>query len=175
MVGGASSVFDMLHTEALTSAAATALIDATMPQSQQFEALSHELFEMSSNSMNTFMGVPDFLTLPPNNTQYQSNSTSNIQQQNPFANGFSDMSQSLAMNTPSIGNPGGSSNVLNTTYSSYQNSQGITNPNNVFDFFNVDSMQSGDQSNLQEWAWEGPSLFDMFDIVNPSAGQHSHT
>jgi hypothetical protein len=157
----------------LSFAAATALIDATMPQSQQFEALSHELFEMSSNSLNTFMGVPDFLTLPPNSTQYQSNNGGI--QQIPFENSFSDINQSLALNTPSTGAPSGGNNISSSAYPSYQNTEGITNPNNVFDFFNVDSMQIGDQSNLQEWAWEGPSLFDMFDIVNPSAGANSHT
>lgn len=152
--------------------AATALIDATMPQSQQFEALSHELFEMSSNSLNTFMGVPDFLTLPPPPHSQQQQSQTQSVHQNPFDNNYSDLNQSLALNTPSMGTLGSSnSNMLSNTYSTSQTSAGGVASNNVFDFFNVDSMQFGDQSNIQEWAWEGPSLFDMFDIVNPTAEQ----
>lgn len=132
---------------------------------------------MSSNSLNTFMGVPDFLTLPPNNNMQQQVHNNDLQQ-NPFGHDYSGLNQSLALNTPSIGASHSNSNAFNSANPSYQNSVGATASNNVFDFFNVDNMQLGEQSNLQEWAWEGPSLFDMFDIVNPavaSSGQSGHT
>lgn len=152
-----------------SSAAATALLDATMPQAQQFEALSHELFEMSSGSMNTFMGVPDFLTLPPNQVQQQHlNANGNMQQQL-FGNAFGDPNHAMSLTTPSTGTLGTNQNM--NGYQSYQDPMVMANSNNVFDFFNVDPMQIGDQPNLQEWAWEGPSLFDMFDIVNPTPVQ----
>lgn len=136
-----------------------------MPQSQQFEALSHELFEMSNSSLSTFMGVPDFLTLPANSGQ-QVQSTGNVQQPL-YDAGFGDLNQTLGLSAPTTGTLNNST-TANNGYASYQDPGSLMNSNNVFDFFNVDSMQLGDQSNLQEWAWEGPSLFDMFDIVNPA-------
>lgn len=144
-----------------------------MPQSQQFEALSHELFEMSNSSLSTFMGVPDFLTLPANNAQQPQNTGGNAQQPL-YDAGFGDLNQTLGLSAPTaatLSNLGTA--TANSGYASYQDPNPLMNSSNVFDFFNVDSMQIGDQSNLQEWAWEGPSLFDMFDIVNPAGNGQS--
>lgn len=132
-----------------------------MPQSQQFEALSHELFEMSSGSLGNFTGVPDFLTLPLP-------APPAIAQQPMYQPSYADLSQTLSV--PSAVQ---SSNGQFSTYPQLQDSFGSSS-NNVFDFFNVDPNQIGQQSNLQEWAWEGPSLFDMFDIVGPGGTQQGH-